>query len=241
MNTKLRTFFSFTLGRSINWKYPSNQFITILTVLYSGLNVVYLIFTQVKGSVALWYSFLAGMTVFLSWALTREIDPDHPLSANLASIFTAIVFPLPFLRIPSLMLLFAFLMTLRVINNTVGGKRTLLDAFILFLILPQYLTELKRIWTAFSITTTPFWLLFSMSFGGLFALALFTQPHVHSLDDLGKKAISTLRVKIANSTILLFLILEISLLGKTGFSQTYPAWLAFIGYTTARFLNTMRS
>jgi Domain of unknown function (DUF1990) len=70
------------LARPIDLRYPSNTFITALT----GVTAVGLILsTNVSGTLS-----GAGWT-FLTWSLGRELDPDQPLTAGLASSGVALL------------------------------------------------------------------------------------------------------------------------------------------------------
>ena len=71
----------------------------------------------------------AGFSVFLAWALCRELDPDHDLSAFFAAGLSLL--GLFILGHPSLSLLFWLLLLLRIVNRTTGLQATWLDSFAL--------------------------------------------------------------------------------------------------------------
>jgi hypothetical protein len=60
----------------------------------------------------------AGFTVFLAWALGRELDPDHDLSAFAGAALSLVA--LIFVEAPSLMVILWLLLVLRLVNRTVG-------------------------------------------------------------------------------------------------------------------------
>jgi len=71
----------------------------------------------------------AGFSVFLAWALCRELDPDNDLSAFVAAGLSLL--GLFILGHPSLSLLFWLLLLLRIVNRTTGLQATWLDSFAL--------------------------------------------------------------------------------------------------------------
>ncbi len=147
-----------TLGRPVDPKYPTNLAIIILTVtVFTGI----LIYAAIGGD-DLWNSILRavkiGAVVFFSWAICREIDPDHEYSALVASAFglggSLFFYPLSIAGSLWLVLLS------RLINRTTGLKTLPMDAVIL------------------SLLST--WLLFSGSwiYGAVTALALFADSRL---------------------------------------------------------------
>ena len=71
----------------------------------------------------------AGLAVFLAWALARELDPDHDLSAFVAAGLALI--GLLFLDLPGLTVLFWMIILLRLVNRTVGLPATILDSLLI--------------------------------------------------------------------------------------------------------------
>lgn len=70
----------FTLGRMIDFNYKPNK----LILLFSSLTV--LLGWGVTGN--LLSGVYIGVSVFLTWALTREVDPKHDYSALVAATFS---------------------------------------------------------------------------------------------------------------------------------------------------------
>jgi len=70
----------------------------------------------------------AGLSVFLAWALGRELDPDHDPSALFAAGFSFIGFFL--WGVPGLLILFWLLMAVRMVNRTTGLAPTILDSLV---------------------------------------------------------------------------------------------------------------
>lgn len=107
-----------TIGRTIDIHYPTNLAIIIVS-LAAFAGGMWTMMVREESVVA---SLLAGLawagSVFLSWALAREIDPDRWYSAFFAAagglIAASIYAP------PGLLLLFWFLISLRFINRSTG-------------------------------------------------------------------------------------------------------------------------
>jgi len=110
----------FTLGRMIDTTYKSNQLILVLTLVASALGWL------VTGG------FLAGLSigvgVFLTWALTREVDPKHDYSALLAAGFALLnIFYYDSLQ---LLIIGWLLLILRMVNGLCGKAVTVFDMFL---------------------------------------------------------------------------------------------------------------
>jgi hypothetical protein len=114
------------VGRLVDPRYPTNLVIVILAALVTAGAAAC---RWVAGSTlldgALW-GIGAGLAIFLAWALARELDPDHDLSAFVA-VALAIV-ALAALGLPPLLPLFWILLVMRVVNRTVGLPARPLDS-----------------------------------------------------------------------------------------------------------------
>lgn len=123
------------IGRPLDFSYATNRWITAISVA-AGLVASVLAFA---GGTAWLDSIidgaLTGGTVFLTWAMGREVDPDHPISAFLAValVLTAVVA----YELPSLVLALWMLMALRIVNHTTGLPPSLPDS-VGFLFLTGY-------------------------------------------------------------------------------------------------------
>lgn len=107
----------FTLGRKIDFSYKTNLLILILVVVVSAVG--WLVTGEISSGISL------GGSVFLTWALCREIDPAHDYSA-----FVAVALSLLMLfNIETIQLfpLFWLLMLLRAVNGISGKELTLID------------------------------------------------------------------------------------------------------------------
>lgn len=111
-----------SLGRSIDPAYPSNR-AAIVGSVFAALIVAAAGLTA-EGTLAVG-PISAGGSVFLSWAIARELDPDHPISAMMAM---PIAFGLLIvLGEPSLLLGAAVLLGARMISGTVGEPLRAID------------------------------------------------------------------------------------------------------------------
>ncbi|MCC5894156.1 MAG: hypothetical protein JJU16_01710 [Alkalibacterium sp.] len=119
----------FTLGRKIDPGYKTNQIIILMTFFTAGAGWMY------TGD------FLSGLSiglgVFLTWALSREVDPRHEYSAFAAAALSLLNLfyydSFQFLEIAWLLLL------LRMTTSITGKKLTILDA-VLVLSLTTFLS-----------------------------------------------------------------------------------------------------
>ena len=107
-----------SIGRAVDLTYPTNRAVAVVMFL---VTIGGLIWRRLSGfpwlASARWGA-QAGLTVFLAWALCRELDPDHPASAFAAaglSLMGVLVWALPRLAV-----ILWLLILLRVVNRTTG-------------------------------------------------------------------------------------------------------------------------
>jgi len=116
-----------SLARPLDFSYRSNQFIAALslTAILFGSG-----FQLATGNMLLYstlWGLQLGFSVFLTWALAREIDPDFPSSAAAASLLA--IGTGFFLPSPALGVLFWFLIASRLLNRSTGVNPKLFDYF----------------------------------------------------------------------------------------------------------------
>ena len=115
-----------TIGRPVDFSYPTNRAIAIITLAVMVAGALYQGLTGMPWSESLLWGLQAGLAVFLAWALGREIDPDRALAAFVGAGLTLIgIFAW---GLPGLGLLFWSLLALRVVNRTTGLPATVLDS-----------------------------------------------------------------------------------------------------------------
>ncbi|MCM1986131.1 hypothetical protein [Methanococcoides seepicolus] len=115
-----------TLGRKLDLKNPNNRLIIQLATLVTiSALVFYLIITKEISS-SFVYGIKAGITIFLLWAIAREMDPDHESAA-----FIPVILTLPHVIIFGLHPIFPliwFLLLLRLVNRSTGAKAGIIDS-----------------------------------------------------------------------------------------------------------------
>jgi hypothetical protein len=97
--------------------------VTILVMVGGAL--LQLLFGRRWGESILW-GVNAGLSVFLTWALCREVDPDHALSAFVAAGLALV--GLFLWGLPRLTAALWLVMVMRVVNRTTGLAAGLLDS-----------------------------------------------------------------------------------------------------------------
>ena len=106
------------LGRSLDPRCPTNLAIGALSLVVGAAGAVANLLSDTALLESVLWGIGAGFSVFLTWALARELDPAHDLSA-FAGAGLAIAALLVF-DLPALMPIFWLLVVLRVVNRTVG-------------------------------------------------------------------------------------------------------------------------
>jgi hypothetical protein len=122
-----------SIGRPVDPTWPTNRAILILS-----LTVVLLVaaFRMVLGGLAFLPALVAGAfaggSVFLAWALARELDPDHDMAAFVGALIALPAWEL--LGSPRFASLVLLLLGLRIVNRTVGPPARPLDSIALLLL-----------------------------------------------------------------------------------------------------------
>ena len=115
-----------SLGRLPDPRYPTNRTIMALGLAVGAAGAI---FQWLRGTAlldAVNWGIGAGFAVFLAWALGRELDPDHDLSAFVAAGLALVAVLLA--EAPPLMLILWLLLVLRLVNRTVGLPAKPLDS-----------------------------------------------------------------------------------------------------------------
>lgn len=108
----------FTLGRNIDIHYPTNRLILIIALITALIGFI----TSADPMTGI----KIGGTIFLTWVLSRELDPKREYGA-----FVSVAFALYSLFIPfeiALMEVLLFILILRIISTTCGKEPTWFDA-----------------------------------------------------------------------------------------------------------------
>jgi hypothetical protein len=115
-----------SIPRSLELKNPTNLGILLLTgAMFAGGLVVRLLAGD-GWLASAWWGVLASLTIFLAWALARELDPDHAYAA-FAGVGLSVIGVL--LWGPGDLLFgYGLMLLLRVVNRITGVPGTLLDS-----------------------------------------------------------------------------------------------------------------
>ncbi|OFW67445.1 MAG: hypothetical protein A2Z12_03310 [Actinobacteria bacterium RBG_16_68_21] len=116
------------LTRILDPRLPSNRFILGLTPLAGAIAVLVAHLSGESFGGAVRVGLSAGGVAFLSWAIGREIDPDHPLAACLAAVGAPAFLVL---GTPDLLGAALILMAARLVAGTTGRSPIPVDAVVL--------------------------------------------------------------------------------------------------------------
>jgi len=115
-----------SIGRPIDPDYPSNLAIAALSLVATLLGIIYQILGGQTWLESTFWGVGLGLGVFFAWAIGREIDPDHDLSAFIGAGLTLVgVF---LWGTPSIISILWLMLCVRIINRTVGLPATMLDS-----------------------------------------------------------------------------------------------------------------
>ena len=121
------------LKRPVDPRYPTNKALLAVLAAVLGGSVLYRLVSGAPLLGAVYWAGRAGAAVFVAWAVARELDPDHPMSAFVAAaLMLAAVILLP---TPVLLLSFLLIFVARTINRTVGLPAHALDAILTLMLL----------------------------------------------------------------------------------------------------------
>ncbi|MDT8437023.1 MAG: hypothetical protein RRA92_09750, partial [Gemmatimonadota bacterium] len=110
-----------SIARPVDPAWPTNRAIAALAALAAaGTAAVVLLAGRgdAGAAAALGEGLVAGVSVFLAWALARELDPDRDLAAFAAALLGLVA--VSGLGTPRFAAVFLVLLALRVVNRTVG-------------------------------------------------------------------------------------------------------------------------
>lgn len=121
---RIRTITS--LGRAVDPAYRTNRAITLLALVAAAAMSAFRILSGDPPPASLSAGAAVGFALFLTWAVARELDPAHDLSAFVGVGLAPL--GMLFLGTPSLLLVLWLLLALRLVNRTVGLPATPLDS-----------------------------------------------------------------------------------------------------------------
>lgn len=114
------------LGRRVDPRYPTNLAIVALALAVTMAGIVIRLLSGAALLESVSWGFGAGFALFLAWALGRELDPDHDLSAFLGAGLVLIALLL--VGTPALLAAFWLLLVVRLVNRTIGLPARPLDS-----------------------------------------------------------------------------------------------------------------
>jgi hypothetical protein len=115
-----------SLVRVVDPRYPTNFAILVLSSLAGGAQFLFKIYQGTELLNRITAAIPLAVTVFLTWALGREIDPEHELAA-----FAGLALVIPgywLLAAPDLMAVLTILLLLRLLNRITGVIPKFLDS-----------------------------------------------------------------------------------------------------------------
>jgi hypothetical protein len=118
------------LGRSIDPRYPANLAIAALALVATAAGAIWRLLSGAALLESALWGIGAGMILFLTWALGRELDPDHDLSAFVG--VGLILIPMLLADRPALLPILWLIVVLRIVNRTVGLPAKPLDTLAVF-------------------------------------------------------------------------------------------------------------
>lgn len=118
-----------SVGRSVDPRYPTLRAIGALSLVAGAAGAVAHLLAGASLLESTTWGAGAGVAVFLSWAVGRELDPDHDLSAFVGAGLTIVALLL--FDLPALMVILWLIISLRVVNRTVGLPARPLDSLAL--------------------------------------------------------------------------------------------------------------
>lgn len=123
--------FRSSLTRGLNFDFFSNRYVLALAAVSMFVAFIYQL---LKGDLAsmFWSVPYVGVYSFLVWALAREIDPDHNLTAYISSALSSVLLVfMPVYFNQALLLIFLLVVLSRMISRINGNKASLIDSILL--------------------------------------------------------------------------------------------------------------
>ncbi len=119
------------IGRTVDFHVASNRNIVIFSLIVMALIGAYRLLTGMSLGDVVINALGAGVFTFLAWAVGRELDPDHDITAYLAAgVMVGMLFAWPLPRLLSVGILLA---ALRVVNRSTGLAPHQADALMLMI------------------------------------------------------------------------------------------------------------
>ncbi|MEL4304385.1 hypothetical protein [Methanococcoides sp. LMO-2] len=121
-----------SINRSLDPDYPTNRLILLICLIVIIISSLFNFASNKDVIAAAIYGLKAGISVFLVWAISREIDPDHEIAAFVPVILSLI--PAMIYGIQPLLAMYWILLISRIVNRSTGSKAGILDIMAALLI-----------------------------------------------------------------------------------------------------------
>lgn len=180
-------------------------------------------------------AFGAGIAVFLTWALGRELDPDHDSSALVAELGAfALWFWLP----SSAGLLFATLIPTRLIVRSTGRAPTRGDLILATLVAGGTVAAVVSSYEGWVEPRVIEWLVLG---AGVLSLPLLGLRDVHARGDYTGEPLDVRRVRAARATTALIALVGFGVAGGLGVSGMAGVWAALVAMAVTKVVRTVRA
>lgn len=121
-----------SIGRPLDPGYPTNRMIILICAIVMVIASLFRLSLDNTASTSIIYGTKAGIAIFLVWAISREIDPDHEIAAFVPVIISLI--PVILFGVQPVLPLFWLLLILRIVNRSTGLKAGILDTITVILL-----------------------------------------------------------------------------------------------------------
>jgi hypothetical protein len=121
-----------SINRPLDPNYPTNRLILLISTIVVVITSLFQLASNSDLLTAAVYGTKAGLSVFLVWAISREIEPDHEIAAFVPVILSLI--PVMVYGMHPLLVLYWFLLISRIVNRSTGSKAGILDIMAVLLI-----------------------------------------------------------------------------------------------------------
>ncbi|MFC2161904.1 hypothetical protein ACFLRX_09665, partial [Acidobacteriota bacterium] len=121
-----------SIGRPVDLSYPTNRAIALLVLGVVVVTLFFKLFSHESFFRSGKWGLEVGFSVFLAWALCRELDPDNDFSAFLGAGVTLI--GVYIWGLPSFLALFWILVILRILNRSGGLPAKVADSLVVLIL-----------------------------------------------------------------------------------------------------------
>jgi hypothetical protein len=196
-----------SINRPLDPNYPTNRLIILIGVVVLIISSLFHFSANNTASTSIIYGTKAGISIFLVWAISREVDPDREIAAFVPVILSLI--PVMIYGMQPLLALYWLLLVLRIVNRSTGSKAGILD--ILTALLIGLYISYEVIWIVGILTAAAFFIDSRISAPervhllASIIMAVFTLFIISGGNNIAIADISLMRTLALISMILLFL------------------------------------